>query len=257
MTSGRVASVAAAVVSVAWASAAAAQGLYWESTVSGIGSEARTAQIYSMPKMMKVLQADGKAVILRADQNKFITVDTKKRTYREMSFAEMESAAKSMQGQMELVRAEMEKRMKEMTPEQRAMMEKMLPKAPGAAAAAVVVKNTGETKTISGYACTKYVATENGKPMLVAWTTKDVKGFETLRDDWLAYQKRLVGTNPTLGSAMVDAYAKIDGFPMETEMGGIKTVVTKVEARSTPATEFEVPAGYKQESVNLQPPPHK
>ena len=140
------------------------------------------------------------------------------------------------------------------------MMEKMLPKAPGAEAAkpsAVVVKNTGETKTVSGHTCTKYVATEDGKTVLVAWTAKDVKGFEGLRGDWLAYQKRLAGTNRTFGSVIADAHAKLEGFPMATEMGDIKTLVTKVEPRTTAASEFEVPAGYTKENVNLPKLPQR
>lgn len=56
------------------------------------------------------------------------------------------------------------------------------------------------------------------------------------------------------GAAIASAYAKIDGFPMETVMGDVKTVVTKVESRNTPTTEFEVPAGYKEEKLEMQKP---
>jgi len=118
-----------------------------------------------------------------------------------------------------------------------------------------VVQNTGETQTLAGHTCTKYVATQDGKTVLVAWTAKDVKGFGALRGDWLEYQKRLASTNGAFGSALADAYAKIEGFPMETEMGNLKVAVTTVEARTTPASEFEVPAGYKKESVNIPKPP--
>ncbi len=245
---------------LAWARVAAGQGLYWESTITGVGNEARTTQTYTMPKMIKIVTSDGKAMILRTDRDKFVTLDTKKDTYREVTFADMEAAGKSMQAKMDAARAEMEKRMKDMSPEQRAMMEKMLPKSPGAEGvkpSALVVKNTGETKTISGYVCTKYVASEEGKPVLTAWTTKDVKGFEPLRDDWLAYQKRLEKTNRSFGNVMAEAYGKIEGFPMETEIRDIKTVVTKVEPRTTAASEFEIPAGYTKESVPLPKGPHQ
>jgi hypothetical protein len=57
-------------------------------------------------------------------------------------------------------------------------------------------------------------------------------------------------------SGLGDAYQKMDGFPMETDvdmMGKMTTVVTKVEKRSTPASEFSVPAGYtKTESPMMQ-----
>lgn len=244
-------------VSLTWASVALGQGLYWESTTTGVGSDARATESYAMPKMMKVVSPDGKAVIIRADQDKFINVDNKTRTYREMTFAELQAAGEAMQTQMEAAKAQMEQQMKSMSAEQRAMMEKMMPKKPAGSAAksAVVVNKTGETKTVAGYTCTKYVATENGKPMLTLWTTKDVKGFDTLREDWLNFQKRIAGSNRNIGGAMVEAYSKIEGFPMETVMGDITTQVTKVESRTTPASEFEVPAGYKKESMNLPKPP--
>lgn len=239
---------------VAWASVALGQGLYWETTTTGAGKDARASQTYAMPKMMKIVNSDGQVLIFRSDQDKFVSIDPKKQVYHEMAFSEMESAAKSAQAQMETARAQMEKRMKGVSPEQRSMMEKMMPKMPGAEAAKasqVVVKNTGEAKKISGYACTKYVATEDGKTVLVAWTTKDVKGFQDLRDDLLALQKRFARANRAFGSGVADAYAKIEGFPMETEMGDIKTLVTKVEARTTATSEFDVPAGYKKETLSF------
>ncbi|HET6272967.1 MAG TPA: DUF4412 domain-containing protein, partial [Bacteroidota bacterium] len=46
---------------------------------------------------------------------------------------------------------------------------------------------------------------------------------------------------------LAEGMKKVDGFPIQTEMGqGITTLVTKVEKRSTPASEFTVPAGYKK-----------
>jgi hypothetical protein len=37
---------------------------------------------------------------------------------------------------------------------------------------------------------------------------------------------------------------KIDGFPMESSAMGMKTIVKKVEPRTTPASEFAPPAGF-------------
>jgi len=240
--------------SLAWATGAAAQWLYWETKISSGGID-RMTQNYAAPKMTKVVGGDGKAVIIRTDQDKVISLDTRKRKYQEMSFSDLESSSKMVQKQMEATRAQIERRMKEASPEQRAMMEKALPpKRPGTEGAKPLeVKKTGETKTIAGYNCVKYVATEGPKTVLATWTTNDIKGFEALREDWVAYQKRIAGTSQNFAGAMAEAYSKIEGFPMETEMGDVKTVVTKVESRPIPATEFEVPAGYKKEG--LPPPP--
>jgi len=229
------------------ASAAAAQGLYWETTTTGIGTQPRSAKIYAVPKMMKIVQADGHAVIVRSDEDKLITVDTAKQAYHEMNIAGLEGAGRPTQQQLDAAHAQMEERMKNLPPEQRAMMEKMMPNLGAGKAVPVTVSRTDETKTISGYACTKYVAKQGDKTVLVAWTTRDVKGFEGLRDDWLKFQKRMSALSP-VGRDAVEAYANIEGFPMATEMGSIKTEVTKVEPRAIPASEFQVPAGYKLET---------
>jgi len=42
---------------------------------------------------------------------------------------------------------------------------------------------------------------------------------------------------------------KIDGFPIQTDWGEMSTTVTKVEERSTPESEFAVPAGYTKEEA--------
>ena len=126
MMTERVRIVTGVFVSMAWASIALGQGLYWESKTTGIGGGARVTESYAMPKMMKVVNPDGTAVIIRADQEKFINVDNKARTYREMTFAELQATGEAMQTQMEAAKAQMEKQMKSMSAEQRAMMEKMM-----------------------------------------------------------------------------------------------------------------------------------
>jgi hypothetical protein len=75
---------------------------------------------------------------------------------------------------------------------------------------------------------------------------KKAGGFDVIRKDWIEFSKRMASLSNTTG--MSEAYSKIDGFPMETDMllGSTKmvTVVTKIEKRSPSAREFEVPAGY-------------
>ncbi|HVM97047.1 MAG TPA: DUF4412 domain-containing protein [Candidatus Acidoferrales bacterium] len=241
-----------------WTSVAAAEGLYWESKVSGMGRDT-TVQNYAMPKMIKIVRSDGNVVILRADQEKFLMLNVQRQTYHEMTFAQLESAANTMGAQMAVARGELEKRMKDMSPDQRAAMEKMLPKNFGdtqAAASPVSVKATNETKTIAGHKCTKTIATQDGKQVLTAWIAKDVDGFDALHQDWVTLQKRLSSVAGPLGGGLAEAYSKIDGFPLETETNEVTTQVTKIESRTTPESEFTVPAGYKKEAAgppNMNP----
>lgn len=239
---------------VACATVASAQGLYWETTNTGGGQGApQKAQFWAMPKMMKISAEDGNTVILRSDQDKLISIDNKKKTYWEMPFAQLEEMSKQMQGQMDAAREQMKAKMKDLPPDQRAMVEKMMGKMQGNGeekAATVDVKALPETRKIGGYDCSKYEATEDGKTILTAWTTKDIPAFAPMRADFVALQKRLNATNRAFHSGLSEAYTKIDGFPMETEVGSMKSVVTKVEPKNLAASEFQPPADYKKE-----PPP--
>jgi hypothetical protein len=238
--------VGVGVAAILWAGVAAGQGLYWEVETTG-GPTPLTAQAYAVPKMMKVVGNDGIVMLLRGDKEKLITIDTGRHTYTEISFGQLEASAKATQVQME-------GQLKKLAPAERAKVEHLLQErgATGSAPAPPVVeiKKTGETKTIAGRACTKSIATSGGQTVLVAWTTHDLKGFDTLHKDWASYQTRFASLNGTLTPAAV-ARSRLDGFPMETESGPVKTVVTKIEARAIPASEFEVPPGYTQQAPAL------
>jgi len=246
------------IAAAALAGPARAQGLYWETDNTGGPGGPQTARFWALPKMMKIAGSDGHTVIVRSDQDKLISVDEKKKTYWEMSFTQLEQMSKQMHAQMESAMAQMKDKMKDMPPEQRAMVEKMMgqmqqgkeqpDKAPN-----VDVKATGKTKEIAGYTSEEFVATENGKPILTAWTTEEVTAFKPMRGDFIALQKRLNETNRAFRSGLAEAYTKIEGFPMETEMGGVKSVVTKVESRPLQASEFEPPPGFKQEAPPAPP----
>lgn len=240
----------AVLLAVALAVPAVAQGLYWESTMTGGPVGERTEEMWAMPKMMKgVTKETGETFIVRLDKELLITIDPKEKTYSEITFAEMESMMKKASGQMDAKMAEMQKKLADMPEEQRKMVEQMMAgKMPGRPKdAKVEVEKTGDKKTISGYACTKYAVTQDGKEAMTLWVTKDVKGFASMRKDLEEFSKRMMAMNPMGGKGLGEGYKKIDGFPIRTEMSGAFTsTVTKIEEKSTPASAFEVPAGYKK-----------
>jgi hypothetical protein len=226
-----------------------AQGLYYESVTKGgmLGDKEIPSSTYLMPKMFKhVSQPEGNAIIIRMDQQKLYNVNPKEKTYSEMTFAEMEQAMKQMSAKMDSRMAELEESMKNMPPEQRKMMEGMMGSKMGKQAAEIQLVRTDEKKKVSGFNCMKYVAKEGEKDLMTLWATKDVRGFESLRKDYEALTKRMMSMNPGFMKGMVEAMLKVDGFPMETDWGGMTVLVTKVEQRVTGASEFLVPAGYKQ-----------
>ena len=224
------------------AGSAFSQGLYWESTTTGgpLKDKENISQTFAMPKMFKIVNPSG-IMILRMDQEKIYNVDPAKKTYSEMTFAEMEAYAKKAGDKM----AQFREKIKNMPPEQKKQMEAMSSMMGGGAEGAVEVSATGEKKTIAGFACTRYLMKRGDKEMMTLWVTKDVTGFDNLRKDLMEFGKRTAAL--TNMSGLSEAYQKIDGFPMETDMdmmGKMTMTVTKVEKRSTPAGEFNVPAGY-------------
>ena len=236
-----------------FAGSALAQGLYWESTTTmtggPMGDRKTTAQNFAMPKMFKVVN-DSKVMILRLDQEKIYDVNPGAKTYSEMTFAQIEEMAKKTGDKMAAFR----EKIKNMPPEQQKKMEALAAMMPGGAEAKIEIVNAGDTKTISGFPCTKYVMKRGGKDFLTLWVTKAVTGFDNLRKDWVEFGKRMATLSNMTG--LGDAYQQIDGFPVETDMsmmGSTTTVVTKVEKRSTPASEFDVPAGFtKTETPMLE-----
>lgn len=244
---------------LAAAGTAFGQGLYWESTttVPQAGGKVTMGKNYAMPKMFKY-DGDATILIIRMDREKIYTVNAEKKTYTEMTFAEMEAFANKMKSQMGGVKDQLREKLKDLPPEQRKLMEEKMgaymQNAP--TDQKVDLKLTGEQKVIAGHPCKKYSASQAGKELASFWVASDVRGFDNMRKDWMEFSKRMVSMSGM--SALADAYQKIDGFPMETDAaGGVTSVVTKVENRSTPAGEFEVPSGYTRTTLDAAGAPGK
>ena len=232
------------------------QGLTWESTTTlPIDSSKEIHSVsYYLPHMMKQT-AEGNATIFRLDKDLFIRVDNKLKQYSEMTFAELESEAKQASGELDARMAEMKKRLESMPPEQRKMVEQMMGDRlkGGSKDARVEVTKTSETKTISGYTCTKYVIKEDDKDFATIWTTAGISGFSAMKDDFKEFSQRIMSMLPSSGAKIAAQMKQIDGFPIQSKIGGMNITVNKIEERSIPASEFEPPAGYtKVKSPSLE-----
>ena len=172
------------------------QGAYWESIVSGAADKTkeRTDKSYYMPRMLKMVNGeDGSMVILRLDKELMMMVNAKEKSYWQMTFAEMENMMKGVSSQMQAQMEEMKKQMAELPEEQRKMAEQMMGQSglmTGKDRKIETVK-TGESKTISGYGCTKHVVKADGKETLTVWASKDVKEFAAMRKDMEEFARRM------------------------------------------------------------------
>lgn len=225
------------------------QGLYWESKTTGAGQDenAKVSKAYCNPDMFKQVGGTGdRTIIIRLDKKMIFTVQDEAKTYSEVSFDDLKKAMSQLGSKMSAAMKQMQERMKDMPEEQRKQMEKMMGESmlSPAGEPKVEVTPTGESKTISGYSCKGYLMKNGPREMMKIWTTESVGGSDLLKKNLRELSSLFASLNPTHGNAMAEGMKKIQGFPIETEMMGTVTTVTKVEKRSIPASEFDVPAGY-------------
>jgi hypothetical protein len=109
------------------------------------------------------------------------------------------------------------------------------------------VTKTNETTKILGYTCTKYIVdvkTENGNSMQqFLWTTSEIKGI-----DFKSMGKQRMGN-----SSQALYFDQVDGVPLKVEMamqqGKMTMEATEVKRTSLSASDFAIPAGFKEVSL--------
>jgi len=106
----------------------------------------------------------------------------------------------------------------------------------------VEIVNTGETATLAGHKCTKYIANEEEgkKGKIVIWATTDFN-VEKPKD---------------LGNLTGNMFMKgVDGFPLKvvTSQEGIeiKMEVSEVRKEKIDPSSFEIPAGYRVQPIDF------
>jgi len=232
------------------------QGLYWESKSSNEALKKEgTQKSFYMPKMFRQDEDSmGISVIVRLDKKLFITINWAAKEYSQMTFDEMEAMVKKAGSQVDEQMKQMKEQMAKMPEEQRKMVEKMMngKMMDMMKEGKIDVKSDVEKKTIGGYSCSEYLITKDGKDFATLWVTKDIPGYTDMRNDMKEFGARMASMIPRNGSAFSEGMRKIDGFPIEMQMPGIMTTtVTKVEKKSTPLSEFEIPAGFTKKNFPM------
>ncbi|MFZ5516092.1 MAG: DUF4412 domain-containing protein [Candidatus Zhuqueibacterota bacterium] len=187
----------------------------------------------------------GLIIIFRFDKEVMWTVDTKKKTYTEMTFAQMEAMKNSMASSMQ-------EQMKNMSDEQKQMMEKMMGKkfksmmTGDPADLEIQVTKTGKSKTLLGYSCDEVLLKLNEEPMMEMWITNKFR----MGQEYLDLYKKM----GFMKGEYTDEVKKIQGIPLASKttidagMGKmeVSTTVTKIVEQSVPNSEFDLPAGLKK-----------
>lgn len=196
----------------------------------------------------QVVVFDGTAQVMRM-------IDIEKKTYTEMTKAEIDQLG----GQMSAAMAKMQEQMKNMPPEQRAMVEGMM-KGRGGAGAPAAPKTEyrkAGTDTVGRWTCSKYEGFQNNQKVAEVCTVDpkalgfSLADFDVTRQ-MAAFFEKLMPQNADqmfrIGNAEEQGFS---GVPVRriTSFGPQQTVVelSEVSRQSFADSVFAVPEGFKKQ----------
>lgn len=245
------------------ASASAADGiLIVQNTTAPNG--ARTNNIQIEPNRMRAEtslgpggDATGRAIIFDGAKQTLWIVDDARKTYSEMTKADVDRIG----GQMSDAMARMQEQMKNLPPEQRAQMEAMMRGRGMAAAGSTALKTTYRklgTDTVGKWTCDRYDGYQADKkvseictvdPKTLGFTAADFQVTKQLAEFFSRLMPQGAERLFALGSPEQQGFS---GIPVRhvAIAGDQRTTSEVVEAKrqAFPASTFEVPAGYTKEA---------
>jgi hypothetical protein len=197
------------------------------------------------------------AVVIDGDAKKMLMIYPASKSYREMTSADFQN----MKQQLAQARTQMAAQLKNMPPEQRKMMEKMMP---GGATDAPALKyeSLGKKKKIAGFACEMYRVSIAGRvtseSCMAPWSGGLITRAET--DQFMKLSEDLKQIFD-MGMAVPSLdFSKIPGMPIEETHFGAdgKTVewtntLKSITRGAVPATLFQVPAGFSKQAMPTGP----
>jgi hypothetical protein len=247
-------------------SGAAFAGIHVENVTRDATTKAPQGNVQTMlvqDGMMRSTGSTSGSIIIKGSS--IIMIDDKRKQYREMSKDDVKKMAATAADSM----AKMREKMKSLSPEQRAMMEKMLgDKIPGGIGGdkpdTWESQNLGTTATVEGRKCQNWNLLRNGAPFeeLCVVPYSSLPG----KEDFQKVFKEMAETFGDLAKSVpgADQSAKarmaINGYPVRTRMyasdgklRATETIMTKWVEESIPASTFETPAGYTKAELPKRP----
>lgn len=208
---------------------------------------------YISSGMFKDIPKDGDETVVIMDLNKGVMnlIDHKRKSYISGTPEEFCADSKKMMDEM----------MKGMPPEARKMMEQMRESQGGEAAPVVKVTKQGSGGKVAGFDTVKYKVTSNGAPYAEVWITKDPKlmkelGAESEKLFTMSGEMEKCASMGMGGGASPELspeYMKMEreGFPLrEVVEGETVTEVVSIKKAGIPASEFQIPSGYRKTSFS-------
>lgn len=225
------------------------------------GGKATTINTWAQGGMMRVETGDNQTLMIFKDDTIY-AVSHKDKSYVAMDRASMKRMAEQLNPALKML----QERMKTMTPEQRAQMEKMMgTKLPnGEAEPAPEIKRTSRNDKINGYSCTYVEVREagaltdelcvvpanalKGSAELMASAQKMsvlVKDMMASMDaPWLKQMaQKQIQNFEAIGGIPVISRHFVDGKPQN------ETTLARIDSASLAASTFEIPAGYTKKDM--------
>ena len=225
------------------------------------GGKATTINTWAQAGMMRVETGDNQTLMIFKDDTIY-AVSHKDKSYIAMDRASMKRMAEQLNPALQML----QERMKTMTPEQRAQMEKMMgTKLPnGEPEPAPEIKRTSRNDKINGYSCTYVEVREAGAltDELCVAPASALKGSNELMASaqkmsilvkdmmasmdapWLKQMtQKQIQNFEAIGGIPVISRHFVDGKPQN------ETSLASISAETVAASQFEIPAGYTKKDM--------
>ena len=206
-------------------------------------------------------------IIFRGDRQVMWMIDNNATVYREMTKADVDRLGSQISGMM----AQMQEQLKNMPPQQRQMVEKMMKSRMGGMAAAQPAK-TEYTKVASGqeisqWTCDKYEGVREGQKQREVWTTapdqlgldmSDFKVMQQMGEFFKGFAQFGREAPFRVGAMEAESAMDYSGVPVRQIFyrGGrptSKTEIKEVRREDFDASLFELPEGYKKQKMMEMP----
>jgi len=258
------------VFGIAWTSQASA-GWVIDQVATGQGHE-RKQQLAMQANQMKTvtLNPDGTpamAFILDLNSETVTHVNYRDRSY---TTAKVQEYAQMIQGALKKATPSMDEAMKDMPPDKRQMVEKMMRSRMAQSGAKpepcpesrVEMRKTGQQATIAGYTAFSYEVLADGKKESEVWIAKDITAWKELDPKKLErLMTELTMATPGCGPSQARhaGFGKDNAWKLAKEGYAVKTTdrsgsdiveVTKAETRTLPASEFQPPVEFAPKNLS-------
>ena len=243
---------------------------------TGSDPQASLAKVWADGDLLKASiassgQTEDGEMIYRGEKREMIVVNHGEQTY----FVIDDAMIQAIGGQLSQAMQQMQEALKDVPPEQRAMVEQMMkknmPQMDEPAKSKTEMKKTSDRAKKNGYACTRYEVFENGKKVRDVWVTDwdNVEGGSEVAASFKGLSEFIQGLLDSLSSLggmaggmasqfNVDSFAfmkDLDGFPVVTQEFGAdgsiqsESVLRSAERRTFDPADFEPPKGYRLQQM--------